>query len=156
MSHAITAVLRTRLVLSSLNTQLPFSYTQSSALQRTTPVSVWARTPMLSALLERLWERVSSMQRPSLALSGAPAAVPDAWAAPSALEWDGLLLAAPKKKVSHSRKAMRAANKGLKDRVSAYLIRELTLQTLYTAPAVRGQSCSITCASIATATWPVA
>lgn len=35
----------------------------------------------------------------------------------SSLLWDGLLLAAPKKKVSHSRKAMRAANKGLKDRV---------------------------------------
>lgn len=34
--------------------------------------------------------------------------------------WDGILLAAPKKKVSHSRKAMRAANKGLKDRVSTY------------------------------------
>ena len=34
--------------------------------------------------------------------------------------WDGLLLAAPKKKVSHSRKAMRSANKGLKDRISTY------------------------------------
>ncbi|KAI3623829.1 hypothetical protein CBS14141_003528 [Malassezia furfur] len=32
--------------------------------------------------------------------------------------WDGLLLAAPKKKVSHSRKAMRSANKGLKDRIN--------------------------------------
>ena len=31
--------------------------------------------------------------------------------------WDGLLRAVPKKKVSHSRKSMRAANKGLKDRV---------------------------------------
>ncbi|CDS01603.1 related to MRPL32-mitochondrial ribosomal protein of the large subunit [Sporisorium scitamineum] len=31
--------------------------------------------------------------------------------------WDGILLAVPKKKVSHSRKSMRAANKGLKDRV---------------------------------------
>ena len=31
--------------------------------------------------------------------------------------WDGLLRAVPKKKVSHSRKAMRSANKGLKDRV---------------------------------------
>ncbi|PWN45210.1 hypothetical protein IE81DRAFT_320391 [Ceraceosorus guamensis] len=30
--------------------------------------------------------------------------------------WDGLLKAVPKKKVSHSRKAMRSANKGLKDR----------------------------------------
>ncbi|SOV05602.1 related to MRPL32 - mitochondrial ribosomal protein of the large subunit [Ustilago sp. UG-2017a] len=33
------------------------------------------------------------------------------------LLWDGILLAVPKKKVSHSRKSMRAANKGLKDRV---------------------------------------
>ncbi|WFC95476.1 hypothetical protein MBRA1_002124 [Malassezia brasiliensis] len=32
--------------------------------------------------------------------------------------WVGLLLAAPKKKVSHSRKAMRSANKGLKDRIN--------------------------------------
>lgn len=31
--------------------------------------------------------------------------------------WNGILLAVPKKKVSHSRKSMRAANKGLKDRV---------------------------------------
>lgn len=30
--------------------------------------------------------------------------------------WDGLLRAVPKKKVSHSRKSMRSANKGLKDR----------------------------------------
>jgi hypothetical protein len=33
------------------------------------------------------------------------------------LEWDGVLNAVPKSKVSHSRKAMRSANKGLKDRV---------------------------------------
>lgn len=33
------------------------------------------------------------------------------------LQWDGILNAVPKKKVSHSRKRMRAANKGLKDRV---------------------------------------
>ncbi|SNX86164.1 related to MRPL32 - mitochondrial ribosomal protein of the large subunit [Melanopsichium pennsylvanicum] len=31
--------------------------------------------------------------------------------------WDGFLRAVPKSKVSHSRKSMRAANKGLKDRV---------------------------------------
>lgn len=30
--------------------------------------------------------------------------------------WNGILLAAPKSKVSHSRKRMRSANKGLKDR----------------------------------------
>lgn len=33
------------------------------------------------------------------------------------MRWDGLLNAVPKKKVSHSRKSMRSANKGLKDRV---------------------------------------
>lgn len=31
--------------------------------------------------------------------------------------WNGILLAAPKSRVSHSRKRMRSANKGLKDRV---------------------------------------
>ncbi|KAN0060404.1 hypothetical protein ACQY0O_007734 [Thecaphora frezii] len=31
--------------------------------------------------------------------------------------WNGILNAVPKKKVSHSRKSMRSANKGLKDRV---------------------------------------
>lgn len=35
--------------------------------------------------------------------------------------WDGFLHAAPKKKTSHSRKAMRSANKGLKDRVGECL-----------------------------------
>lgn len=33
------------------------------------------------------------------------------------IEWDGILHAVPKSKISHSRKAMRHANKGLKDRV---------------------------------------
>lgn len=32
------------------------------------------------------------------------------------LDWDGTLLAVPKSRVSHSRKRMRSANKGLKDR----------------------------------------
>lgn len=35
----------------------------------------------------------------------------------SVLDWDGMLRAVPKSKVSHSRKRMRSANKGLKDRV---------------------------------------
>ena len=50
-----------------------------------------------------------------LALAGAPLAAP---APAPATVWDGILLAAPKKKVSHSRKAMRAANKGLRDRTN--------------------------------------
>lgn len=41
-----------------------------------------------------------------------PASVSD-----EVLEWDGMLHAVPKSKISHSRKAMRHANKGLKDRV---------------------------------------
>jgi large subunit ribosomal protein L32 len=48
---------------------------------------------------------------------------PFAWAAPaleSLLElFPPFLLAVPKKKVSHSRKSMRSANKGLKDKQSA-------------------------------------
>lgn len=40
------------------------------------------------------------------------------------------LLAVPKKKVSHSRKAMRAANKGLKDKTSGWLLLRLNLSSL--------------------------
>lgn len=40
------------------------------------------------------------------------------------LKWDGFLNAVPKKKVSHSRKRMRAANKGLKDRVGEWSFRK--------------------------------
>ena len=52
---------------------------------------------------------------PAIAAAGAPvfeAAEHESAASP--LDWDGLFRAAPKKKVSHSRKAMRAANRGLK------------------------------------------
>ena len=61
---------------------------------------------------------------PAIAAAGAPvfeAAEHESAASP--LDWDGLFRAAPKKKVSHSRKAMRAANKGLKDRVGMYLVK---------------------------------
>ncbi|KIS67774.1 mitochondrial 54S ribosomal protein bL32m [Mycosarcoma maydis] len=57
------------------------------------------------------------------ALSTSQSAVSSSTASPSTwasdvgtLLWDGILRAVPKKKVSHSRKSMRAANKGLKDR----------------------------------------
>jgi hypothetical protein len=43
------------------------------------------------------------------------------------------LLAVPKKKVSHSRKAMRSANKGLKDKQSEGLFRECLLSFSTTA-----------------------
>ncbi|KAG7450479.1 uncharacterized protein BT62DRAFT_1001296 [Guyanagaster necrorhizus] len=45
---------------------------------------------------------------------------PFTWRIPSLLElFPSIVLAVPKKKTSHSRKAMRAANKGLKDKHSA-------------------------------------
>ena len=67
---------------------------------------------------------LTDSDKPGLVLS--PAGFPTRMAAAEheikdvPLLWDGLLFAAPKKKVSHSRKAMRAANKGLKDRVGTY------------------------------------
>ncbi|SPO28980.1 related to MRPL32 - mitochondrial ribosomal protein of the large subunit [Ustilago trichophora] len=62
----------------------------------------------------------SSSLTPAFAIS--PSSASDPSSCPSLGEtlaglWDGLLRAVPKKKVSHSRKSMRAANKGLKDRV---------------------------------------
>lgn len=60
-----------------------------------------------------------------LELSRLLRALPLAWA-PSLKSLADLLppflLAVPKKKVSHSRKAMRAANKGLKDKQSMYTL----------------------------------
>lgn len=62
------------------------------------------------------WFGGGGSHMPLLAGAGAgPAPMP---APAPATVWDGILLAAPKKKVSHSRKAMRMANKGLKDRTS--------------------------------------
>ncbi|SHO78993.1 Similar to S.cerevisiae protein MRPL32 (Mitochondrial ribosomal protein of the large subunit) [Malassezia sympodialis ATCC 42132] len=72
------------------------------------------------SLVQRLWHYFFGGSGPSDGLALAQVdALPLPTPAPSApvWQWDGLLLAAPKKKVSHSRKAMRAANKGLKDRV---------------------------------------
>ncbi|PKI82381.1 hypothetical protein MVES1_003350 [Malassezia vespertilionis] len=71
----------------------------------------------LGASIRGVWARaVDSWLRDPDALALAP--LGGALAAPEDGVWSGLLLAAPKKKVSHSRKAMRAANKGLKDRVN--------------------------------------
>ena len=60
----------------------------------------------------------SSTNTPAYALATPTPTTPLATSSPWDIVslWDGLLRAVPKKKVSHSRKSMRAANKGLKDR----------------------------------------
>jgi large subunit ribosomal protein L32 len=85
---------------------------------------------------------------------------PSTWTLPSLLDALGglfppILRAVPKKKVSHSRKAMRSANKGLKDKNSARApgsaCTRLTVwwQTLSTARRVVHQSWRTTCARAA-------
>jgi ribosomal protein L32 len=114
----------------------------------------------LGGLLRALW-------RPNAAGALVPAlAVPlfmpraPAWTVrlPSLLDalWDlfpPVLRAVPKKKVSHSRKAMRSANKGLKDKFSA-----CAAAHLWRAPAdgrVRGASqTSYTARRAARQSWP--
>ncbi len=59
----------------------------------------------------------SSSLTPALAGLSTPTAASEPSESGLAGLWNGILLAVPKKKVSHSRKSMRAANKGLKDRV---------------------------------------
>ncbi|WFD31264.1 hypothetical protein MSPP1_002298 [Malassezia sp. CBS 17886] len=91
-----------------------------------------ARMPLLLGAARGSWGTVSSFYAwardilfsphadegaPQFAALGMPAATDSVPAAESVAVWDGLLLGAPKSRVSHSRKAMRAANKGLKDRV---------------------------------------
>lgn len=76
--------------------------------------------PSFSSLLDPLLPSTFSEQQPALA--GIPFAFlqesqESSEEATDALDWDGVLNAVPKSKVSHSRKAMRSANKGLKDRV---------------------------------------
>lgn len=112
------------------------------------PMSMW----------QSLWHRFFDGHRPScelaLAQSGAWPMPTPAESTPATL-WDGLLLAAPKKKVSHSRKAMRAANKGLKDRVgmySCYSPEADLCQIWFIAPVACAPNSSIICASIAMVT----
>lgn len=98
-----------------------FRLATSSHLSHCEP---WAARNNCFSRWYTLWDDflgASSSGLPEIAAAGAPmieAAEHDSHVSP--LEWDGLLRAAPKKKVSHSRKAMRAANKGLKDRVGIY------------------------------------
>ena len=82
--------------------------------------TVSVQVPNLRALLDRLSALANELlaPAPALAPAGALPEPPTEDASPSL--WDGLLWAAPKKKVSHSRKAMRHANKGLKDRIGTY------------------------------------
>ncbi|WFD33487.1 hypothetical protein MCUN1_000300 [Malassezia cuniculi] len=106
------------------------------AAARMAPVSVSLRMSPLAAYMAPL-ETIAShiarwlggsgiltpTQTPAPLLAGAGAGAAGMLPAPApesaAAEWNGILLAAPKKKVSHSRKAMRMANKGLKDRTTA-------------------------------------
>lgn len=85
----------------------------------TRPASELGAPTLWQSLLHRFFGENGPTGGLSLAQVSAQPMPAPAESAP-ALQWDGLLFAAPKKKVSHSRKAMRAANKGLKDRVGMY------------------------------------
>lgn len=99
--------------------------------------------PLLSSL--RL---PTSSQQPPLSLAVARAVLDppqssseDAVTADDPLAWDGFLNAVPKSRVSHSRKRMRSANKGLKDRVGectciASVTESTAYLTLLTPPVV--------------------
>ncbi|KOS13889.1 membrane protein [Malassezia pachydermatis] len=116
-------ILRSRSILQAF---VATRYTLPTYTQHLTPVAGSSVASVLGAyastwqsLLGRLLGQDAMSQGFALSPAGVRAAFSDAAIPePSSLEWDGLLLAAPKKKVSHSRKAMRAANKGLKDRVN--------------------------------------
>lgn len=82
--------------------------------------TVSVQVPNLRALLDRLSALADGLLAPAPALAPAGALPEPAAEDASPSLWDGLLWAAPKKKVSHSRKAMRHANKGLKDRIGTH------------------------------------
>ena len=82
----------------------------------------YSRTPLPSFRLPWLRQRYAATILPTFLASQTPFN----WTIPS---WQSLLelfppflLAVPKKKVSHSRKAMRSAGKGLKDKKSLYCV----------------------------------
>ncbi|SPO27829.1 related to MRPL32 - mitochondrial ribosomal protein of the large subunit [Ustilago trichophora] len=114
----------TRAAAAQLHLQLSLKLTSSTTLRFRLPAIL--TTPSTFSTPS---SSTSSSITPALALSPSTAAAAAAGASESSTTtcptlgetlagwWDGLLKAVPKKKVSHSRKSMRAANKGLKDRV---------------------------------------
>ena len=134
-------------------------------------VRLFTSTTMAAALAlhqSRTWLSAAT-RLPLLRISLAAAFVPAFLASPKPFTWaipslpsllelfPPWLLAVPKKKTSHSRKAMRSANKGLKDkqsmccpRIVACLELMLCLQTLFIARRAVQQSSHITSAQIAT------
>lgn len=128
--------------------------------------------PVRSILLSLGLESTQSGSTPQLALAGQnmPTAFPEqAQDNDDPLSWDGILNAVPKHRTTHSRKRMRSANKGLKDRVGEYSwgrranasidrvphTSSLTSsQISSTAQVVAHQNSTITSAHLATATLP--
>lgn len=108
--------------ISFKSTHLAQSTMASIALQQTR-----ASLPLSNVFRSRPFLAATASLLPSFA---APAPRESLWSLPSLgslLELlPGWVLAVPKKKVSHSRKAMRSANKGLKDKQSTSL--SLTLR----------------------------
>ena len=96
---------------------LPPQGLYSSPFTMATFALTQSRTLFSTARFSAAWPRVSAAFLPALAVSP-----PFQWSIPSLQSLLELippfLLAVPKKKVSHSRKAMRSANKGLKDKQS--------------------------------------
>lgn len=125
--HAIVGILRVRTLVQAVVGSACAPTAPATTALGLSAMPIWTTT-------SRIWTHCTDQLRSyfqnyvfdppgsctsRLSIAGNPSAaspsLPLADASP--LLWDGLVLAAPKKKVSHSRKAMRAANKGLKDRV---------------------------------------
>ena len=125
--HAIVSILRVRMLVQAVVGSTSAPTAPATAALGLSAMPTWTTT-------SRIWEYCTDQLRtyfqsnvfdppssctPGLVIAGNPPAVSPSLPLADTLPllWDGLVLAAPKKKVSHSRKAMRAANKGPKDRV---------------------------------------
>lgn len=137
----IRQITHARLLLKSgpINpTYMPFTFNlPSSRMPRWNAWTVWKAC---AAQLGMMCDSLLGLPNPhNPVLAVAPAGTPSIMdvtrphVEDAALSWDGFLFAAPKKKVSHSRKAMRAANKGLKDRVGTYDLKEKKAHTRHCA-----------------------
>lgn len=125
--HAIVGILRVRTLVQAVAGSACAPTASATTALGLSAMPIWTATSRIwthctdqlrSYFQDNVFDPPGSCTSP-LSVAGNPSAaspsLPLADASP--LLWDGLVLAAPKKKVSHSRKAMRAANKGLKDRV---------------------------------------